>query len=163
MCIDTRKLSLIFQNMHMHIVLTVKVLCRNGMNRCDISEEETTNALHALYQLPLPQSQIHLQNHVAGTAARAAGHFDQSHLNLSSHPMPNPRKKKQKSKGTPYAAINGDRFQISGSTNDIQQEEMKRRRLNDTQQPILESKLMSNSNVEHLSKSGNYPGGQNCP
>lgn len=129
------------------------------MNHCDFSEEETTNALNALYQLPLPQSQNHLQNHVAGTAAGAADafHFDQSHPNLSSQTMPNPRKKKQKSKGTPYAATNGGTVQISGSTNNIRQEVVKRRSLNDMQQPILESKLMSNSNVEHLSKSGNFP------
>lgn len=129
------------------------------MNHCDFSEEETTNALNALYQLPLPQSQNHLQNHVAGTAAGAADafHFDQSHPNLSSHAMPNPRKKKQKSKGTPDAATNGGTVQISGSTNNIRQEVVKRRSLNDMQQPILESKLMSNSNVEHLSKSGNFP------
>ncbi|XP_058209244.1 cysteine-tryptophan domain-containing zinc finger protein 3-like isoform X1 [Rhododendron vialii] len=131
----------------------------HGMNHCDFSEEETTNALNALYQLPLPQSQNHLQNHVAGTAAGAADafHFDQSHPNLSSHAMPNPRKKKQKSKGTPHAATNGGTVQISGSTNNIRQEVVKRRSLNDMQQPILESKLMSNSNVEHLSKSGNFP------
>ncbi|KAL0537969.1 hypothetical protein IC582_026963 [Cucumis melo] len=37
-----------------------------GMNRCDISEEETTEKLYALYQLPLPQSGNAFQNHANG-------------------------------------------------------------------------------------------------
>lgn len=36
------------------------------MNRCDISEEETTEKLYALYQLPLPQSGNAFQNHANG-------------------------------------------------------------------------------------------------
>lgn len=37
-----------------------------GMNRCDISEQETTEKLYALYQLPLPESGNALQNHANG-------------------------------------------------------------------------------------------------
>lgn len=33
------------------------------MNCCDISEEETTKALYALYQLPIPENQLGTQNH----------------------------------------------------------------------------------------------------
>lgn len=36
------------------------------MNRCDISEQETTEKLYALYQLPLPESGNALQNHANG-------------------------------------------------------------------------------------------------
>ncbi|KAE9591088.1 putative transcription factor & chromatin remodeling CW-Zn family [Lupinus albus] len=40
-----------------------------GMNRCDISEEETTNALYALYQMPISECQYNMQSHVTGTAS----------------------------------------------------------------------------------------------
>ncbi|MCD7460192.1 hypothetical protein HAX54_043041 [Datura stramonium] len=40
-----------------------------GMNRCDISEEETTRALHALYQMPLPDNLNSLQNHAGRSVA----------------------------------------------------------------------------------------------
>ncbi|KAL7178133.1 hypothetical protein ACSBR2_031306 [Camellia fascicularis] len=132
-----------------------------GMNRCDISEEETTKALYALYQLPLPESQNNLEKHVDRTAAGASSadalHLNQNHLNLSSHGLLNPRKKKQGSKGTPCAASNGVPIQISGSTKNIQEEMVKCRSLNDMKQPILESNLMNNCSVEHLSQSRIIP------
>ncbi|XP_022959124.1 uncharacterized protein LOC111460215 isoform X1 [Cucurbita moschata] len=40
-----------------------------GMNRCDISEQETTEKLYALYQLPLPESGNALQSHGNGLIA----------------------------------------------------------------------------------------------
>ncbi|KAK7289956.1 hypothetical protein RIF29_04021 [Crotalaria pallida] len=39
-----------------------------GMNRCDISEEETTNALYALYQMPVSEDQNNMQIQTAGYA-----------------------------------------------------------------------------------------------
>ena len=39
------------------------------MNRCDISEQETTEKLYALYQLPLPESGNALQGHGNGLIA----------------------------------------------------------------------------------------------
>lgn len=42
------------------------------MNRCDISEEETTNALYALYQMPISEGQNNMQSHAAGTAIGAS-------------------------------------------------------------------------------------------
>ncbi|KAE9594249.1 putative transcription factor & chromatin remodeling CW-Zn family [Lupinus albus] len=38
-----------------------------GKNRCDISEEETTNALHAFYQIPISECQNNMQSHGTGT------------------------------------------------------------------------------------------------
>ncbi|KAL6971307.1 hypothetical protein U1Q18_030986 [Sarracenia purpurea var. burkii] len=118
-----------------------------GMNRCDISEEATTEGLHALYQIPLPESQNDLQNHVSITAAgtSSAEAFDQNHQNLSSHGMLNTRKKKQKAKGTPYAASDGGPMQILGSTKNMRQDVVKRRSLNDMNQPFLEPNLMRKS------------------
>ena len=131
------------------------------MNRCDISEEETTKALHALYQLPLPDSQNHIQNHgsniAAGVSSTAACHFDQNNWNFSSNGLPNQRTKKQGSKAASYAASNGGPIQISGLTKNIRQDTGKRRSLNDMNEPFLESNLMSNSSVQNLSKSCNFP------
>ncbi|CAL0309629.1 unnamed protein product [Lupinus luteus] len=54
--------------------LPEKWLCRMlnwlpGMNRCDISQEETTNALYASYQMPISECQYNMQSHVTGTAS----------------------------------------------------------------------------------------------
>lgn len=38
------------------------------MNRCSFSEEETTNALNALYQVPISQIQNNQQTYPVGTA-----------------------------------------------------------------------------------------------
>ncbi|PSR92628.1 MORC family CW-type zinc finger protein, partial [Actinidia chinensis var. chinensis] len=132
-----------------------------GMNRCDISEEETTKALHALYQLPLPDSQNHIQNHgsniAAGVSSTDTCHFDQNYWNFSSNGLPNQRIKKQGSKAAPYAASNGGPIQISGLTKNIRKDAGKRRSLNDMNEPFPESNMMSNSSVRNLSKSCNFP------
>ncbi|GFZ14018.1 hypothetical protein Acr_24g0002080 [Actinidia rufa] len=132
-----------------------------GMNRCDISEEETTKALHALYQLPLPDSQNHIQNHgsniAAGVSSTDTCHFHQNYWNFSSNGLPNQRTKKQGSKAAPYAASNGGPIQISGLTKNIRKDAGKRRSLNDMNEPFPESNMMSNSSVRNLSKSCNFP------
>ncbi|KAF3951070.1 hypothetical protein CMV_023246 [Castanea mollissima] len=97
----------------------------SGMNRCDISEGETTNALRALYQLPVPESQNNPQNHVSGTA-----------LGVST--------------GT-----SGGPFQISNSTKKQLQESAKSRSLNDMNQRRAESIPMKKSSSQHVSRSNN--------
>ncbi|KAM3755481.1 hypothetical protein ACB098_02G042700 [Castanea mollissima] len=97
----------------------------SGMNRCDISEGETTNALRALYQLPVPESQNNPQNHVSGTA-----------LGVST--------------GT-----SGGPFQISNSTKKQLQESAKSRSLNDMNQRRAESIPMKKSSSQHASRSNN--------
>ncbi|PSS18209.1 MORC family CW-type zinc finger protein [Actinidia chinensis var. chinensis] len=128
-----------------------------GMNRCDISEEETTKALHALYQFPLPDSQNHGSKTAAGVSSTDARHFDQNYLNLSSNGIPSQRKKKQGSKAAGYAVSNGGPIQIPCLTKNIRQHAGKRSCLNDMNEPFLESNLMSNSSVRNLSKSCNFP------
>ncbi|CAA6654243.1 unnamed protein product [Spirodela intermedia] len=59
-----------------------------GMNKCSFSEEETTRALHALYQAPLPET--HTANGLStlsGALSCDTQHGDQNHglLNPSSH------------------------------------------------------------------------------
>ncbi|XP_059632711.1 cysteine-tryptophan domain-containing zinc finger protein 7-like [Cornus florida] len=121
-----------------------------GMNRCDISEEETTRALNALYQLPLPGSHNGLQNHadkiVTGGNSAEVQHFDHNHKNPNSHAVPKRGKKKQVSKETPNMASNGGQIQLSNLKKNPQQEAVKSRSIND----------MNNSSVQHLSKSCNF-------
>ncbi|XAR57106.1 hypothetical protein NMG60_11025132 [Bertholletia excelsa] len=132
-----------------------------GMNRCDISEEETTKRLHALYQLPLSENQNNLQNHVdqaaAGVSSANAWHFDANPQILGSHGMPNSRKKRQGSKGISYAVRSDGLNQIAGCPKDLQQEVVKSRSLNDMKEPIMDFNLTNSCNVQHWSKSQNFP------
>ncbi|CAL0301599.1 unnamed protein product [Lupinus luteus] len=58
-----------------------------GMNRCDISEEETANALHSLYQIPISECQNDMQSHgtrtKSGVCSVDAVHFGQNQPNSS--------------------------------------------------------------------------------
>lgn len=126
------------------------------MNRCDVSEDETTKALHALYQLPVPESQNNPQNHVSGTALGVSSgdvqHLDQNHLNSSSHDIFNRGKKKHSSKEIANAGTSGGPFQISNSTKKQLQESAKSRSLNDMNQRRAESIPMKKSSSQHLSR-----------
>ncbi|KAA8529333.1 hypothetical protein F0562_033868 [Nyssa sinensis] len=70
-----------------------------GMNRCSISEEETTKALIAHYQVSAPESQNNLHVHpggvVSGVTSSDARLFYQNHENVGSHAIPSGGKKKQ--------------------------------------------------------------------
>ncbi|CAL0334939.1 unnamed protein product [Lupinus luteus] len=52
-----------------------------GMNWCDISEEETTNALYASYQIPVSEGQNNIQSHAAGIASGVSSDAVQVGLN----------------------------------------------------------------------------------
>ncbi|XP_057959592.1 cysteine-tryptophan domain-containing zinc finger protein 7-like [Malania oleifera] len=113
-----------------------------GMNRCDISEEETTKALNALYQLPLPENQNNTHNHANGTAfgimTADTQQLDQNHHNFSSNAMHNKVKKKHGSKEIPRSR---------------QHESLKSRILNDVNLSHSESNLMKKSSFQHSSMS----------
>ncbi|KAL8047692.1 hypothetical protein ABFS82_07G016800 [Erythranthe guttata] len=70
-----------------------------GMNSCDISQDDTTNATHALFLVHVPDNQHHNQGHVDGTLPgvipASALHFDQNHHDFASDQM---NKKKLKAK-----------------------------------------------------------------
>ena len=67
------------------------------MNRCSISEEETTKALIAHYQIPPTQSQDNQQGHpgeaISGVTSCDGPHFDQNNSNLGFPAVANERKK----------------------------------------------------------------------
>lgn len=112
-----------------------------GMNRCDISEEDTTKALQALYQ-PVPESQVNLQNHAdraaSGVTSADLGQIDQNHRNFNTDAMPNRGKKKHKPKPT---GSSSGLMQTSKLTKDFREEAVKSRSLNDMNQPLPETNL----------------------
>jgi hypothetical protein len=127
---------------------------RPGLNHCNISEEETTKALNALYQLPVSESQTNLQNHVSGTALGGylggVQHLDQ---NVSAQAVSNQGKKKHGLKEIANAGTSGGPFQISKSTKNKLQESTKRS-INGKNQHHAELNLMKKSSSQHLSKKG---------
>lgn len=48
-------------------VVLYKLKFRPGLDRCEISEDETTKAVYALYQLPLPEGQHSMPENANGT------------------------------------------------------------------------------------------------
>ncbi|KAL3508072.1 hypothetical protein ACH5RR_033454 [Cinchona calisaya] len=100
-----------------------------GMNRCDISEEETTKALYALYQLPIPENQHGIQNHddrpATGVYSVDEHLLNQNHQNVGIDYKSNGRKKMQKIKETFFTGSKEKNFQLDlvkrGSSKDMKQ------------------------------------------
>ncbi|KAJ9154479.1 hypothetical protein P3X46_027806 [Hevea brasiliensis] len=130
-----------------------------GMNRCDISEEETTKALNALSQLPLSVGQNNLQNHAKRTASGVQIlHVDHNHQSLSSHAASFPGKKKRGLKEIGKAGGSSGIIQLSNSTKNQHhlQESVKSRSLNDMNQSPAEANQMNKTNFHTLTKSHNF-------
>lgn len=125
------------------------------MNRCDISEEETTKALNALYHLPVSESQNNFQNHVSGTALGAAFgdvlHLGENHQNLSSRAISNQVNKKHGFKERANAVTIGGPYKISNSAKKKLQETEKSRSLNGTNQHHVEPNPVKRSSSQALS------------
>lgn len=140
------------------LIVLFNIFNRPGMNHCNISEEETTRALNALYQLPVSESQNSLQNHISGTAlglySGDVHHLDQNHENVSAQAVSNRGKKKHVLKEIANAGNSGGPFQISKSTKNKLQESTKRS-INGKNQHHAELNLMKKSSSQHLSKKGN--------
>lgn len=98
------------------------------MNRCSFSEEETTNAVLALNQIPAPMSQNNLQINPGGVTSKVTlvdGQLDQNHQDLSLHAMPNSGKKKAIKDGSALLQNSIKKSVLSpltnGSLNDVNQ------------------------------------------
>ncbi|XP_039136235.1 cysteine-tryptophan domain-containing zinc finger protein 7-like isoform X3 [Dioscorea cayenensis subsp. rotundata] len=129
-----------------------------GMNRCNISEEETTKALNALYQMPVPQSNTSL-NGVPNVAASNTILPDPHHL---SHALDNNvnsagaiGKKKHKLKDQANPVNDSASLLISSSAKKNQLASFKSRSLNDVNHP-LDSNMPSKVVLEHVSKSTDF-------
>lgn len=119
---------------------------RPGMNRCSVTEEETTKALIALYQLPAPESQ-------ANPNSNPGGFFSGATLANFRHPDQNLRdssgKKKHGLKVTSNAANKDSPTQLSNSMKKNMQVSVKSRSLND----VNNSPLVNDPDSQQLSKS----------
>lgn len=129
-----------------------------GMNRCDISEEETTRALHALYQMPLPDNLNSLQN-PAGRSAAGVISGDMHGLGGNSqiagfNYLANGGKKKHKLRETPNTSSNHDPMLTTNSQHEL----VKSRSLKNVNQPVAESNSISKSNAQIPVKSSDVFG-----
>lgn len=120
------------------------------MNRCDVSEDETTAAVRALSQVPAPENQHNFQAHANGTMAGAitatAHDFNQSHLNVASDQMKKQKlKKRQSSVSTSYSLHSNSQMQMprldleNGSSKDVK--------------PSARVNIANQSDMQHPNKS----------
>lgn len=118
------------------------------MSRCDFSEEDTTKALRALYQVPVSENQNKLQNHVNSADFQR---LDQTNLNPTSQALSNRGKKRHGSKEMSNLG-NSDSPRILNPTTNHLHEPVKSRSLNDMSQSPLDSNQMKKSGSQHMSK-----------
>ncbi|XP_022721726.1 uncharacterized protein LOC111279098 isoform X2 [Durio zibethinus] len=125
------------------------------MNRCDISEEETTKALNALYQVPVAENQNDPRNHANETTSVVTSahlrHLDQNNSSVYSHVSSIRGKKKHGLKEVPKAGSRG-LSQMSNSKNNLLQESFESRSLKDMTQVPVESNLMTKSSFQQKEK-----------
>ncbi|XVE82118.1 hypothetical protein DITRI_Ditri15bG0121500 [Diplodiscus trichospermus] len=125
-----------------------------GMNRCDISEEETTKALNALYQVPVAENQNNLQNHGNGSMTLVTSahlqHLDQNNSGFYSQVSSIRGKKKHGLKEVHKGGSNLS--QMTNSKSNQQQESFKSRSLSDMTQVLVEPNLMKKSSFQQKGK-----------
>ncbi|KAF5462526.1 hypothetical protein F2P56_018527 [Juglans regia] len=123
------------------------------MNRCSVTEEETTQALIALYKTPAPERQTNLPGNpggvITGVTFANIRHPDQNHQNFSLHARAWGEKKKDGSKEMADASHNDGLSQLSNSMMRSLQSSVKGRSLNDVNQ----SPLIREPDFQQLSKS----------
>ncbi|XP_037496305.1 cysteine-tryptophan domain-containing zinc finger protein 7 isoform X2 [Jatropha curcas] len=123
----------------------------HGMNHCDISEEETTKAVHASYAV----GQSHMQNHANGiTSGVNVQHVDHNYQSLDSRAVSSQGKKKHGLKEIAKAGTNSGIIQLSSSAKNHLQDSVKSRNLNDMNQFPAEVNVIDKSSF-HPSKSNN--------
>ncbi|TKY54131.1 MORC family CW-type zinc finger protein 4 [Spatholobus suberectus] len=138
-----------------------------GMNRCNISEEETTKALYALYQMPISEGQSNMQSHATGpeTGLRSvdALQLGLNHKKSISDVMLDRGKKKHGINEKAKLGINNDMHQLSNTEKNNAQESVKNRSLNDVNQWPADSNRMKKSNSKHSSRLNNLIEEKNTP
>ncbi|KAA8529321.1 hypothetical protein F0562_033880 [Nyssa sinensis] len=131
-----------------------------GMNRCSISEEETTKALIAPITKSAPESQNSLHVHpggvVSGVTSSDARLFYQNHENVGSHAIPSGGKKKQGLKEVSNATNQDGTTQFPNSLKKNLQASVKSRSLYGVNQspPVneLDSQNLSKSSIAVVEK-----------
>ncbi|KAG4378362.1 hypothetical protein GLYMA_17G024800v4 [Glycine max] len=134
-----------------------------GMNRCNISEEETTKALYALYQMPISEGQNNMQSHAAGPET-GVGSVDALQLGLnrkksSSDVMLDRGKKKHGINEKTRSGVNNDMHRLSNNA----QESVKNRSLNEMNKQSTDSNRIKKSISKHSSRLNNLIEEKNTP
>lgn len=129
-----------------YLIVYDYMLCRPGMNRCDVSEEETTNALHALYLAPAPENGASLDGRdvAAPGASLASGVCLGQNLELHVQNVPITEKKKSALKDASSIPTHSTPSQIPNFVKKDEQAFVKSRSSNDTNQ-YLHSEIDSSS------------------
>ncbi|XP_027332247.1 uncharacterized protein LOC113847373 isoform X2 [Abrus precatorius] len=128
-----------------------------GMNRCNISEEETTKALYALYQMPITEGQNNMQSNATRPETRVRS-VDALQLGLnykksSSDGMFDQQgKKKLGIKGKAKTGINNNIHQFSNTEKNNALDSVKNRSLINMNQKRADSNCVKKSSSKHLSK-----------
>lgn len=124
-----------------------------GMNRCDISEEETTKALHSLYQIPPPENQNGAQYQPERTApgVNSVDQFNFNYQNIVSDYMTDGKKKQYKLNET---SNKGSKAGLGPAAKNLQLDAVKKDALNDMKQ-FTTVNPVKKSNGQHLNKSDN--------
>ncbi|KAE8711932.1 Tetratricopeptide repeat-like superfamily protein [Hibiscus syriacus] len=115
-----------------------------GMNRCDISEDETTKALNALYQIPVAENQNN------PTLSAHLQHLDQKNSSFNSQVS----SIQSKNRGTKELckASKGGLSQMSKTKKNQQQESLKNRFLKNMTQVPIESNLTKKTSFQQNEK-----------
>lgn len=132
---------------------------RSGMNSCNVSEDETTQALHNLYKMPISEGQNNVQIHgteiANGVSSTDALQYGLNHK-MSSSDMLSGRGKKHIVKEKTMLGINNDEPQFSNSAKTNVQVFGKNRSLNGiNQHPSDLNPMKKMSSSKHLSKLDN--------
>ncbi|XP_020232563.1 uncharacterized protein LOC109812911 isoform X2 [Cajanus cajan] len=128
------------------------------MNSCNVSEDETTKALYAMYQMPISEGQNNMQSHGIETALGVGSsdslQYGLNHKMSSSDMLSDRRKKKHVTKEKTMSGINNDGLQFPNSAKINSQISGKNRSLNGMNQhaaaDLNPMKKMSSS--KHLSR-----------
>lgn len=126
------------------------------MNRCDISEEETTSALHALYQIPPPENQNGVQYQ---PGINSVDQVNFNYQNVVSDYMTDGRKKVHKLNKT---SKKGSKAVLSSAAKKFQMDSVKKEDLNDMKQltnGVNSVKESDNSKNSNRQRQKHVPGG----
>lgn len=151
-------LSLLYVLLDSHC--SSEILVRPGMNRCNISEEETTKSLYALYQIPISEGQNNMQSHVTEPkiGVKSIDTLQLFHVDKksSSDVMLDRGNKKHGIHEKAKPGLNIDRHQLSNTVKNGQESNVKNRSLNDMNQRSANSNRMKKSNSQNLNRLNNF-------
>lgn len=136
------------------------------MNSCDFSEDETTKALYASYQMPISNGQNNMQSHGTETAIGVSCtlQYGLNHKMSTFDMLSDREKKKHVIKEKTMSGINNDVLQFPNSAKTNVQVSGKNRSLNAmNHHPADLNPMKKTSSSKHLSRLDNMIEEKNVP